>query len=147
MALISDVMTADVQSIGPQESLQRAAQMMDRLNVGSLPVCAGGRLLGMVTDRDITVRGTAAGLTPQGASVTEVMSPAVVWCSPDDDSEQALRTMAREQLRRMPVIDGGKRLVGIVALGDLATKQSASVDPALRAISTPSEPDGGAHNA
>ena len=147
MDLVSDVMTRDVQSIGPQESLQRAAQLMDRLNVGSLPVCDGQRLLGMVTDRDITVRGTAAGLTPKGACVSDVMSAAVAWCRPDEDSEQALRRMAEEQVRRLPVVDGAKQLVGIIALGDLATKQPATVDPALRAISTPSAPDGGVENA
>lgn len=147
MTTVSEIMTTDVQWIGPAESLQRAAQLMDQLNVGSLPVCAGNRLLGMVTDRDITVRGTAAGLKPADASVSDVMSEGVYWCTEDQDTEEVMRTMGKEQVRRLPVIDVERRLVGIVSLGDIVTKAPDHVDDAMREISTPSEVDGGPQNA
>jgi len=94
MTTVAQIMTADVQTIAPQASLQRAALLMDRLNVGSLPVCDGQRLLGMVTDRDITVRGTAAGLAPATACVYDVMSADVQWCSIDQDVGEVLQSMA-----------------------------------------------------
>jgi CBS domain-containing protein len=140
---VDQIMTTDVQTIGPQASLQSAAQLMDQLNVGSLPVCDGGRLLGMVTDRDITVRGTAAGLSPTTACVSEVMSGTPQWCTREQDVSEVLRLMGDEQVRRLPVLDERRELVGIVALGDLATKQGQGVQLTLREISTPSEPDGG----
>ncbi len=144
MTTVAEIMTTDVQTIAPQESLQRAAQLMDRLNVGSLPVCNGRQLLGMITDRDITVRGTAAGMGPQTACVSDVMSDAPQWCSMEQDLAEVLRLMGDEQVRRVPVINAGRELVGIVALGDLATKQKDwAVQPALSEISTPSQPDGG----
>ena len=143
MPTIADIMTTDVQLIGPEESLQRAAQMMDQLNVGSLPVCSGGRLLGIVTDRDITIRGTAAGLTPAGACVSDVMSRDVRYCTADQDIAEALRTMADAQVRRVPVVEGDGLVVGIVALGDLATRQRIATEDTLRDISAPSSPAGG----
>lgn len=144
---VSEIMTTDVQVIGPQESLQRAAQLMDQLNVGSLPVCAGGRLLGMVTDRDITVRGTAAGCLPDQTCVSDVMSADAQWCSGDQDVQEVLRLMGEAQVRRLPVLNPKRELVGIVSLGDIATKDPAPVDDAVREISTPSEPDGGPQNS
>jgi CBS domain-containing protein len=147
MPTVSEIMTTDVQWVGPQDSLQQAAQLMDQLNVGSLPVCDGRRLLGMVTDRDITVRGTAAGLVPAQARVIEVMSEGVKWCSDDQDTAEVLKTMADNQVRRLPVINGERELVGIVSLGDVATKAPDPVDAVVREISTPSEPDGGPANA
>lgn len=143
MSTVSQIMTAEVQTIGPHANLQQAAQLMDRLKVGSLPVCDGQRLLGMVTDRDIMVRGTAAGMAPTTACVSDVMSVGAQWCSSDEDVAGVLQRMADEQLRRLPVLDAERRLVGIVALGALATKQEQSVQYALREISTPSIPDGG----
>lgn len=143
MTTVSEIMTTDVQLIGPEESLQRAAQLMDQLNVGSLPVCAGRQLLGMITDRDITVRGTAAGLAPAVACVADVMSEGVHWCTEDQDTEEVMRTMGEAQVRRLPVINVERQLVGIVSLGDIATKAADNVDNTMREISTPSEPDGG----
>lgn len=144
MPTVSEIMSTDVQVIGPEESLQRAAQMMDQLNVGSLPVCAGDRLLGMVTDRDITIRGTAAGLAPQEACVSDVMSTDVQWCTEDQDTEEVMRLMADAQVRRLPVISIERDLVGIVSIGDLATRSPDDVDGVMRSISSPSEADGGA---
>jgi CBS domain-containing protein len=147
MQTIADIMTRDVQLIGPEDTLQLAAQLMDQLNVGSLPVCSGRELLGMVTDRDITVRGTALGLDPATACVSDVMSRGTEFCTEDQDSQEVLRLMGNAQVRRLPVIDVDRRLVGIVSLGDLATRQPGPVDDAVRDISTPSQPDGGPANS
>jgi hypothetical protein len=114
---------------------------MDELNVGVLPVCDGRRLIGMVTDRDITVRSTAAGLAPDQSYVRDVMTDDVEWCFEDDDVDEIVEIMSRRQIRRIPVVDRGKRLVGIVALGDLATDSEEHAMRALHRISTPSEPD------
>lgn len=143
MPTVSEIMSIDVQVIGPQDTLQQAAQLMDQLNVGSLPVCDGRQLLGMVTDRDITVRGTAAGMAPAQARVLEVMSQGVQWCSEDQDTEEVMKTMADSQVRRLPVINVDRELVGIVSVGDIATKAPDPVNALVREISTPSEPDGG----
>jgi CBS domain-containing protein len=147
MPLVSQVMSTDVQTIGPEKSLRQAAQLMDQLNVGSLPVCAGRQIVGMVTDRDITVRGTAAGLMPDGGCVSDVMSPELRWCTEDQDIEAVMDTMSEAQVRRLPVINLQREVVGIVALGDIATKAPNPVDETLREISTPSQADGGPQNA
>lgn len=139
MAKIADIMSTDVQTIQPQESLRRAAQCMLELNVGALPVCDGEYLLGMLTDRDIAVRGVAEGLHPDQACVSDIMSPDVESCTTDQDADEVMRLMGMKQLRRLPVVDGKRRLVGIVSLGDLALRQSGHIDRALREIS---EPDG-----
>ncbi|MBL8286478.1 MAG: CBS domain-containing protein [Rubrivivax sp.] len=135
-------MTRDVQTVGPQESLQRAAQLMDRLDVGSLLVCDGRKLLGIVTDRDITVRGTALGLAPNGSCVSDVMSRSVQWCTEDQDAQDVMKKMADAQVRRLPVVDGKSELVGIVSVGDVATRSHAGVGAMVREISTPSHPEG-----
>ncbi len=147
MNKISDIMTADVQVIGPEESLQAAAQLMDQLNIGSLPVCDGRRLLGIVTDRDITIRGTAAGLTPLGNCVSDVMTTDALSCSADQEAIEVMHTMGDAQVRRVPVVDRNGDVVGIISLGDLATRQPAPIDRMVRSISAPSEPDGGAANS
>jgi CBS domain-containing protein len=148
MQMVSEVMTRDVRSVTPHESLQRAAQLMDELNVGALPVCDGERLVGMVTDRDITVRATAAGRSPSEAHVDEVMSTDVRWCFEDEPVDSVMQKMADTQIRRVPVVshDERHRLVGIVALGDLITSpgdgaQKQRVEDTAARISTPSEPD------
>lgn len=142
MQRISDVMTRDVMSVSPQETIRRAAQMMDELNVGALPVCDGQKLVGMVTDRDITVRAVAAGQSPDAAHVEDVMSGSVQWCFDDQTVDEVMQQMGDTQIRRVPVVDHDtKELIGIVSLGDLATKHSAQVDRTLEEISSPSEPD------
>ncbi|MCE4553122.1 CBS domain-containing protein [Pelomonas cellulosilytica] len=137
MTRIADIMSVDVQTVQPQESLRRAAQCMQDLDVGSLPVCNGERLLGMLTDRDIVVRGIADGLDPDTACVSDVMSPEPACCTPEQDTESAKRLMGERQIRRLPVVDSDRRLVGIVSLGDVALRESGHVDRALREISTP----------
>lgn len=147
MTTIADIMTTDVQVVGPTDTLQLAAQLMDQLNVGSLPVCDGKHLLGMVTDRDITIRGTALNLTPDQARVAGVMTSEVEFCTDDQDAAEVLLLMGKAQVRRLPVINVERQLVGIVSIGDLATRHPGNVDEAVSAISTPSEPDGGAQKS
>jgi CBS domain-containing protein len=141
MARISEVMTRGVETIRPDESLQRAAQVMDELNVGALPVCDGERLVGMITDRDITVRATAAGMEPAQHRVSEVMTSQTRWCTEDQSTDEVMRQMGDVQIRRLPVLDAEQRVVGIVSLGDLATRVSQHTDEVLRDVSWPSEPD------
>ena len=148
MQMISEVMTRQVQFVTPQETVRRAAQMMDELNVGALPVCEGDRLVGVVTDRDITVRATSAGIAPDDAVVDDVMSTDVRWCFEDQPVDEVLRQMADTQIRRVPVIthDDAHRLVGIVSLGDIATKsgdgtRKQDIGQTVEKVSSPSEPD------
>jgi CBS domain-containing protein len=142
MQTIQDVMTRDVRTISPQETVQRAAQLMDELNVGAIPVCDGQKLVGMITDRDITVRSTAAGQAPDATRVEDVMSTDVRTCFTTQSVDEVLDKMGDVQIRRVPVIDEqSHQLVGIVSLGDMATKHSAGIDQALDEISEPSKPD------
>jgi CBS domain-containing protein len=138
---IADLMTREPITIGPRDSVQRAAQLMDDLNVGALPVCDGALLVGIVTDRDITVRATAAGLDPRLTEVDLVMSDRVRCCSPRQSAAEVLRQMAAVQIRRLPVLDEAQQLVGMVALGDIAVREPEGVQDALRQISLPAEPD------
>lgn len=138
---VSEVMTRQVQVIGPDRSVREAARLMDELNVGVLPVCDGERLQGIITDRDITVRATAAGKNPDSVQVREIMTEDVRWCFEDEAVEDVAQMMGDVQIRRIPVVDRNKRLVGIVALGDLATDHASGTNEALRRISEPSEPD------
>ena len=136
MSKISEVMTGDVKVARPEDSVQQAAAMMADQDVGSLPVCDGERLCGMITDRDIAIRAVATGLG-NDTPVREVMSEEVIWCLEDDDTQEVLGRMADRQIRRIPVIDAQRKLVGIVALGDLAIEDEENVDEALRDISLP----------
>lgn len=142
MQLISEIMTRDVMTISPKDNVRRAAQMMDDLNVGAIPVCDEDRLIGMVTDRDITVRATSAGEQPEETMVRDVMSIDVKICFEDQPVDEVMEQMRDVQIRRIPVVDHeSHRLVGIVSLGDVATKHSAEVDRTLEKISTPATPD------
>ncbi|WP_426102576.1 CBS domain-containing protein [Massilia sp. TSP1-1-2] len=148
MQTIQDVMTRDVQRISPEDSVRKAAQMMDKFNIGSIPVVDGNKLVGMITDRDITVRSTAAGQAPDSTRVGDVMSTDVRTCMASQSVEEVLTEMGNVQIRRVPVVDQATHdLVGIVSLGDMATKQSKGTEQALQEISSPSEPDrsGAAH--
>lgn len=138
---VSEVMTRQVRVIAPDRSIREAARLMDELNVGVLPVCDGQRLLGIITDRDITVRATAVGKDPDNVPVREIMTEDVRWCFEDEAVEDVAQIMGDVQIRRIPVVDRNKRLVGIVALGDLATDRAQGAGEALRRISEPSEPD------
>jgi CBS domain-containing protein len=144
MTTATEVMTRGVRTMTPSDTVALAAQTMDELNVGAIPVCDGDRLLGMVTDRDIVVRGVAQGLDGKSTPLSSVMSTGVRTVREDDDVNDVLSKMAGSQIRRLPVIDGNNRLVGIISLGDLATKDpgdEADIGQSLGTISSPSEPD------
>jgi len=137
MSNVSDIMSTDVHSIEPQETLREAAKRMQALDVGALPVCSGRQLLGMVTDRDITVRGVAEGLHPDQACVSDVMSSSIEFCTAEQDTQEVMRLMGNKQVRRLPVVDEHGKLVGIVSLADLALRQPGHIDETVRQISEP----------
>ena len=139
MTTIQQIMTRGVEVIQRDDTIQHAAQRMRALDVGSLPVADGKALAGMVTDRDITVRGVASGMIPQEALVSDVMTEEVRWCQETDTVEQVLAQMGDAQVRRLAVLNEAREVVGIVALGDLATRQSGDTDEALREISSPDQ--------
>ena len=139
---VRDAMTTDVELARPQDTLREAAQRMLRYDFGALPVGDGDRLVGMLTDRDIAVRAVAMGLGPDTA-VREVMSPEVRYFYADDDLGDVAATMGELQVRRLPVLDAGKRLVGIVALSDVANFEHSQVTG--RAVAGVSMP-GGEHS-
>jgi CBS domain-containing protein len=141
MPKVSQIMSADVQSVEPQQSLRQAALLMQELDVGSLPVCTGARVVGMLTDRDITVRGVAEGLDSDEACVSDVMSADVQVCTQDQDAQEVMRLMGDRQVRRLPVVDDDKNLVGIVSLGDLALRQQGNIQQTVREISEPGVAD------
>ena len=119
---VSDIMTRDVRLANPSQKLREAAAEMEKNDIGVLPVGENDRLVGMITDRDIAVRGISHGLGPD-ASVRDVMSSEVRYCFENDDVEDIVQNMADEQIRRLPVLNRDKRLVGIISLGDLAVSQ------------------------
>jgi len=137
---LREVMTSEVEVVRPEASITEAAQKMKDLDVGALPVCDGERLVGMVTDRDIVVNAVAEGCDAS-TKVADAMTPDVAYAFDDQDTEEAMRIMERHQIRRLPVLNREKRLVGIVSLGDLATKDDeARSGETLREVSEPSEP-------
>jgi CBS domain-containing protein len=117
---IRDVMTTSPQSIESSSSIVDAARLMRDGDIGSLPVVDGGKLTGVITDRDITVRVVAEGKDPQNTKVGDVLSQDLVTIDPQQDLDEALRLMARHQVRRLPVVEEDGRLVGIVAQADVA---------------------------
>ena len=137
MPIVNEIMSVAVQVITPEATLRQAARMMLELDVGALPVCRDVTLLGMVTDRDITVRGVAAGLMPDTACVAEVMTTTLEFCTEDQDTEEVMRTMGQAQVRRLPVVNMEGELVGIVSLGDMARRQPGHIDQTVREISEP----------
>ncbi len=120
---VSEIMTRDVFLASPGQRLRDVAAEMEKHDIGVLPVSDNDRLVGMITDRDIAVRAISHGLGPE-APVREVMSAEVKYCFEDDDVDDLAQNMAIEQIRRLPVLNDKKRLVGIVSLGDLATCQN-----------------------
>ena len=139
---ISECMTRDVQLANPDMSLREAARLMGECECGALPVGENDRLVGMITDRDMAIRGMAEGKGPE-AKVRDCMSSEVRWCFEDDDVADCLETMAGEQIRRIPVLSRAKRLVGIVSLGDVT--EAARPQAAGRTLSAISR-QGGQHS-
>jgi CBS domain-containing protein len=117
---VRNCMTNDVQIANPDQTIREVAQVMARLDAGSVPVGDNDRLVGMITDRDIAIRGIATGKGPD-AKVRDVMSRDVKYCFDDEEIDEVLHNMGDLQVRRLPVLNRGKRLVGIISLGDLAT--------------------------
>jgi CBS domain-containing protein len=141
--LVSDVMTRGVECISPDATLQEAAAKMKALDVGPLPVCGpNDKLVGMITDRDITVRAVSDGRDPATARVREVMTPDVIYCFDDQDVDEAAQMMKDRQVRRLMVLNRDKRLIGIVSLGDLAVETGAEkmVGDTLEGVSEPNKP-------
>ena len=139
---VSNDMTKNVRIVSPDQTLQDAAKAMANLDAGALPVSENDRLVGMITDRDIAVRGVAEGKGPD-ATIREVMSTEVKYCFDDEEAEDVLRNMSDLKVRRLPVVNRDKRLVGIISLGDLAMNgEAAQAGQALGGISQP----GGEHS-
>jgi CBS domain-containing protein len=136
---VKEVMTSGVECIHPESTLQEAADRMKALNIGPLPVCEDDRLVGMLTDRDITIRATAAGRDPLVTPVRDAMTRDVIYCFEDQLVEEAAKLMKEKQVRRLLVLNHDKRLVGIVSLGDLAieTGDDELVGDTVEAISEP----------
>ena len=140
---ISEIMTRDVVIVAPEDTLQHAAKMMADSNAGSLPVGENDRLVGMITDRDIAVRAVAAGRGPD-TPIRDVMSRDIKYCYEDQTVDEATQNMGQLRIRRLPVLNRDKRLVGILSLGDLAIDESAR-DEAGEALGGISRP-GGQHS-
>jgi CBS domain-containing protein len=132
--IISEVMTRDVRIASPDDTLQSAAQIMEEEDFGSLPVAENERLVGMLTDRDITIRAVARGMAPQDSTVREVMSTEIRYVYDDESVRDVAEVMGDLHVRRLPVLNRQKRLVGIVSLGDLALAKPASAGDALQSI-------------
>lgn len=138
---LRDIMTKDVTCCSPQDQVSQAAQKMQQLNVGSIPVCdTNNNVIGMITDRDICLRCVADNL-PNTTPVQQVMSQDVVTAPPDMSVDKAAHLMSEKQIRRLPIVENGQ-IVGIVAIGDLATRHPSAEEAghALSDISTPSQP-------
>lgn len=119
---VNEIITHDPEVIRPETTLIEAAQKMKSMDIGMLPVCDVDRLVGMITDLDITVRGVAQGYDPKTARVQEVMTSEGIYCFDDEDVKEAAKKMEEKQVRRLPVLNREKRLVGIVSLGDIAVR-------------------------
>jgi len=129
-------MSRGVRTLAPSDTMRNAAKAMDEFDVGIVPVCDGERLVGVVTDRDVTVRGVAQGCSAESTRLDQVMTKDPLWCFGDDPLEQAMETMRDAQIRRLPVVDRARHLVGILSMGDVATTAgTADVAETLACIS------------
>jgi CBS domain-containing protein len=134
---VREVMSKDVLVASPDDTIEKAATLMAQANCGSLPVGENDRLVGMITDRDIALRAVAKGNSPGRCTVREVMSTGIKYVFEDETAQAAADNMSSLQVRRLPVLNRQKRLVGIVSLGDLALKDNAPAAGALKEISKP----------
>jgi len=138
MQKLKDLMSRDVKVISPDMSIREAAREMRDGDFGMLPVGENDRMIGTISDRDIAIRAVAEG-KDTGTKVRDVMSEGIAWAFEDDSVEEAAKIMSKRQVRRLPVVDRDKRLVGIVALGDFAV-ESSEIRPAAEALSEISKP-------
>ena len=139
MQQLKDLMSRDVQVISPDMSIKDAATKMRDGDFGMMPVGENNRMIGTLSDRDIAIRAVAEGMDTN-TKVRDVMSEGIAWAYEDDSVEQAAKIMSERQVRRLPVVDRNKRLVGIVALGDFAV-ESSNIQPVAEALSEISKPD------
>jgi len=139
---VCDVMSCDVQVASPTQTIRDAAQIMAKIDAGVLPVGENDRLVGMITDRDIAIRAVAEGKSPT-TKVGDIMSDEVLYCFDDQDLDEVAQNMSEMKVRRLPVVNREKRLVGIISIGDLARNEDASTTG--ETVSSISEP-GGEHS-
>ncbi len=139
---VNEAMTGDVMLVNPDQSIREAAQMMIEIDAGVLPVAENDHLVGMITDRDIAVRAVAAGKSPN-TKVREIMSGEVLYCFDDEELTHVSRNMSDMKVRRLPVVNRDKRLVGVISIGDLARNEQPTT--VGRTVSRLSEP-GGKHS-
>jgi len=139
---VHEVMSRNVLVASPDDTIEKAATLMAQVNCGALPVGENERPVGMITDRDIVLRAAAKGNPPDRCTVREVMSPGVKYVFEDETTQAAADSMSGLQIRRLPVLNRQKRLVGIVSLGDLALKSNGPAASALKEIT---KPNGAAH--
>jgi CBS domain-containing protein len=139
---LREIMTRNVEVVGGDASLRDAALKMKKLDVGLIPVCDGDRLRGVLTDRDITIRATAEGRDPKKTKVADVMSSDIAYCLEAQEVQEAVSLMEARQIRRLPILDDDKRLVGIVSLADIAVHHGDRdlSGETLQEISSPAEP-------
>jgi CBS domain-containing protein len=139
---LRDIMTRNVEVVNGNASLKEAATKMKKLDVGLIPVCDGDRLKGLLTDRDITIRATANGRDPSKTKVNEVMSTDIAYCLEDQAVDEAVILMEARQIRRLPILNQDKQLVGIVSLADIAVHVGDRdlTGETLEEISEPAEP-------
>src|SRR5947207_6379343 len=139
---VSEARTREVRVATPGQSIREVARIMDEINAGSVPVGDNDRLVGMITDRDIAIRAVGQGKGPD-TPVREVMtSETVLYCYEDEDLDHVAKNMSQQQVRRLPVVNREKRLVGIISFGDVAQKETRSASKAAKGVTKP----GGAHN-
>ncbi|HEY9255942.1 MAG TPA: CBS domain-containing protein [Stenotrophomonas sp.] len=134
--IIESIMSRDVHTVRPDQSLREAADIMRKQNIGSLPVRDNDRLVGMLTDRDIVVRAVAEG-DIDGRTVGDVMSPAVKYCYASDDVQTIARNMASLEVRRLPVLDADKRLVGMISLANMVHSETSAGAVMAQGVATP----------
>ena len=141
---VSEIMTREVETVTPDTTLQEAAKLMARVDAGALPILENDRWSGIITDRDIAVRAVGEGRDPNTTKVRDIMSGQVKHVAEDDNVEEVADLMAELQVRRLPVVNRERRVVGIVSLGDIAReKKPHTAGEALQGISRP----GGQHNS
>lgn len=147
---VGDIMTRDVHVVRPDDSIRNSAAIMARIDAGAVPVCDGEQLVGMITDRDLATRAVAEGKSPD-TPVREIMTDHIHYVFEDEDLDHVAETMAESKVRRLPVVDRHKKLVGIVSLGDMSRgANKGTIADAVSEISRPggphgSRPDGGRH--
>ncbi len=139
---VKEIMTKNIAYLNPMSTVVEAAQLMQKHNVGAIPVCDNSGVIGLVTDRDIVVRNIAHGKSPNDTPVKEVMTSQVTTISPETDVDDATKIMSQNQVRRLPVVENNM-LVGILSLGDMAadTRFDTEASKALSEISIPAKPE------